>query len=580
MVLWQLETGHKQVLPHLSAPIESIVVSPSGPFYCVRLSDNSAMILSTSELQPIFSVAGIQFPVSRNAVTSPPFVPSVDAPSQGSLPEHKSCFPAVVNPSKPGHLLLAVPSSMTSRLIPRTHHRSCYLQTFDIASAHQVSKQALTRTKDTILNMGPEHNLIEEPSVTHMQISHDAQWLATIDEWLPPRRDVALLAFDKAREAEEQSKRLEVYLKIWMWDEQSKIWVLNSRVDNPHTSNLKTVFDLASDPSCISFATIGDDYALRVWKPSVQNRDGRKVGGSGGKNSMNWRCRYVTLFEELTSVGKGDQGGKLVYSPDGSVIAAGYRVSSPSTIYLVDSSSGEIQHTLTSFYSGPLLGLGIVDRYLVILSHELRVWDLVTEEHSFGFSLRQYGLSLEKLVVTTHLAINARHGTFAISLPETAQTSKTATKLQSHIMVFDPTTPLPLFEAKTPDTTTALLPAMERKGYYAIESTALVRIFSPGLSMPTTSRQDLSDRKDSSRRLNNIYGNANNAKPKIHDISEDEVISNIEFPRVHVVPSTEKDDVPVISPDKLAEIFDKGSAFTLPPVSELFEQVASMFLSQ
>lgn len=579
MVLWQLETGHKQVLPHLSAPIESIVVSPSGPFYCVRLSDNSTMILSTSELQPTFSVAGIQFPASRKAATLLPFVPSIDAPSQSSLPKQDSCFPAVVNPSNPGHLLLAVPSSMTSRIIPKTHHCSCYLQTFDIVSAHQVSKQALTRTKETILNMGPESNLIEEPNVTHMQISHDAQWLATIDEWLPPRRDLALLAFNEAREAEEQSHRLEIYLKIWMWDDESKIWALNSRVDNPHSSDSKTVLDLASDPSCASFATIGDDYTLRVWKPSVRHRNGRTVGDSDGRDLMKWRCRYVIPFEELTSVGKVDQqGAKLIYSPDGSVIAAGYRQSSPSTIYLIDSDTGEIQHTLTSLYTGPLLGLGIVDKYLIVLSHELRVWDLVTEEHSYGFTLQLHGLPLKRLVASTHLAIDARHGTFAISLPEITQRSKAAKKLKSRIMVFNPTIPEPLSNVKIPDIITALLPAANREGYYAIESTALVRVLSPGLSIPATSRQELPDQESPSRGLNNIYGNGNNVKLETHDISDEEDLPKIQFPLAHAVPLIEEDDAVVVSQDKLAEIFDTGSAFALPPVSELFEQVAGLFL--
>lgn len=579
LVLWQLETGHKQVLPHLSAAIESIVVSPSGPFYCVRLSDNSAMILSTSELQPTFSVAGIQFPVSRKAATSLPFTSSVDAPKRKNLPKQNKCFPVMVNPSNPGQLLLAVPSSTTARLTPKIRHCACYLQTFDIASAHQISKQALTRTKDTISNMGPESNLIEEPNVTHMQISHDAKWLATVDEWLPPIKDFALLAFDQAREAEEQLCRLEVYLKMWSWDNQSKSWALNSRVDHPHGSGSKRVLGLASDPSCASFATIGHDYTLRVWKLSVRHYAKRNAG-LDGTDVMNWRCRYVTALDELTFVGKGDeQGAQLVYSPDGSVIAAGYRLSSPSTVYLIDSGTGEIQHTLTGLFSGPLLGLGIVDRYLVILSHQLRVWDLVREEISFGFFLRLDELALDKLVATVHLAIDARHETFAVSLPDVRKTPKMAAKIRSQVIIFNPNTNKRRFVAKIPDLITTLLPIGDRKGYYAIDSAAEVRVISSRMSMPSIMRQEQSDQQDFSRGLSNIYGDGKGVKAEAHDVS-DEVIPKTAFPHARVVLSGEEDDAVVVSPDKLAEIFDTGSAFTLPPVSELFEQVAELFLQR
>ena len=52
-MLWQLDTNLKQFLPHLSAAIESLAVSPKGTLYALRLSDNSVIVLSTAELEPI-----------------------------------------------------------------------------------------------------------------------------------------------------------------------------------------------------------------------------------------------------------------------------------------------------------------------------------------------------------------------------------------------------------------------------------------------------------------------------------------------------------------------------------------------
>lgn len=583
MVIWQLETGQEQVLPHLLAPVESIVVSPSGSSYGVRLSDNSAMILSTSELQPTFSVAGVQLPVARKAGISLPFIPNVDVPLPSFNSQNIPRCPALVSPSNPGHLLLAVPSFTTSGPNPRIPKSPCYLQTFSITSAHEVAKQALTRTKDTILSIGPKQNLIEDPSVVHMRISHDARWLATIDEWLPPKMDVAFLGFDNEREYEERSRRREIHLKIWIWDDELGIWELSSRIDSPHgsqssiTSGSSAVLALASDPSCASFSTIGANSEVRIWKPSIRHHNGRELRGKDGRQLMNWRCRHVTLLEESHIVVKESlKGAKLAYSPDGSVLAAGYRLSTSSTVYLIDSSTGTLQRTLTYMYTGPLLGLEIVDRYLILLSSELRVWDLVSEEDSFGFKLQSYGLSLEKLVTATHLAADAKGGTFAVSLPEITKAQWT-TKLKSRLFVFDPKTPAPLFEKSVSDTTVALLPVGERKAYYVIDSAAEIMVVSSSQSLLMPSWPALVDKESSSRGLENIYGAAKADAGKNVDVED---VPKMEFSRADVLLPTEKDDAAVVSQDKLAAIFDTGSAFTLPPVTELFEQVARLFLGK
>ncbi len=55
-----LDTGKHQFLPHMSATIQNVVVSPSGSSYAVQLADNSAMVLSTAELEPTANISGIQ----------------------------------------------------------------------------------------------------------------------------------------------------------------------------------------------------------------------------------------------------------------------------------------------------------------------------------------------------------------------------------------------------------------------------------------------------------------------------------------------------------------------------------------
>lgn len=184
LVIWQLDTGRKQLLPHLSATIESIVVSHDGSSYAIRLADNSTMIISTSELQPTFNVSGILLP-SRSHVSSATHR-HVKPPEKV---EQKLIYrrPAVTSSEGgPSNVLLAVPAALPSSVgIPPSLSAS-YLQTFDPKLGYQISRQALTRTKITDLNTGPDGHVIDEPNVVLLQVSHDGNWLATVEEWIPP----------------------------------------------------------------------------------------------------------------------------------------------------------------------------------------------------------------------------------------------------------------------------------------------------------------------------------------------------------------------------------------------------------
>lgn len=602
-MLWQLETGKKQVLPHLSSSIESIVVSPAGSAYSVRLADNSNMILSTSERKPTFNVSGIQVPAVRMNGPSLPFIPTVDAPSRESLPKAKLKCPAILHPVLTGRLLAAVPASTVLRLHSGASHAACYLQTFDVISAQQISKQSLTRTKATTLNMGPEANTIEEPNVLYMQLSHDGQWLATIDEWLPPKRDISLMAFDDEKEIEEQSRRRETYLKLWQWNDKKKVWELLSRIDDPHSSpslikhDANMVLELGSDPSSVGFATMGNDATIKFWKPSIRRRYGKEIRDKQGRALNNWSCHYTASLSSTPAADRiAQEGAKLAYSRDGSVLAAGYRLSSPSVIHLIDSSNGVVRRTLTGLHMGPLLGMGILNRYLIILSHELRVWDMVTEQHTYGFALQSTGLTVPDLAACTHLAIDPQEETFAISLPQISNKSKQ----RSQTTIFSTKSPAPLFYTSLANITTALLPATGRKGYYVLNSAAEIRIIAPALHVSSDATQDGQHTRKtrSSEGLENIYGKGigttsifktdmdlqeqmqaqgeevqtSNAKALTTNRENENVVAGLPTS----IPNPEKPDPVVITQDNLSKIFDTSSAFTLPPIRDLYEQVVKL----
>ncbi|KAG9555631.1 WD40 repeat-like protein, partial [Aureobasidium melanogenum] len=157
LVLWQLSTGKKQFLPHLTAEIERLTVSPNGTSYAIQLADNSVMVLSTTELKPVANFAGLQ---AQSCI---------DKNTSAQVDTEKSFLraaAATLNPLSPDQLLLSVPSSTnessqhTSSAAPRP-----FLQTYDISNDRHISRQALTRNMVTDYNKGPEGNRIKVPDV-------------------------------------------------------------------------------------------------------------------------------------------------------------------------------------------------------------------------------------------------------------------------------------------------------------------------------------------------------------------------------------------------------------------------------
>ncbi|KAL8788196.1 MAG: hypothetical protein Q9195_007411 [Heterodermia aff. obscurata] len=565
-------TDGLQDLPHLSAAIESVVVSPSGTSYGIRLADNSAMILSTTELQPTFSVAGIQLPAAeRTNGIELPSIPTVDFPKGDLLPKQDLRFPAVSGTSA-GQLLLAVPANSVSGTSTR---HACFLQTFDVNSAQQVSRQALTRNKVTILNMGPEGNTIEEPNVTHMQLSHDGTWLATVDEWIPPKRDLDHISFDDQRAKEEQSLRNEVYLKFWTWDDSTSSWELVSRIDHPQQSSSNStgrVLDLVADPLHTGFASVGEGGVIKMWKPQLRKRHGLNVRNKEGKPLTSWDCRWTNHLPSTGPVAASTSRIiKLAFSPDASVLAAG--MSTTSAVHQISTSSGMLHSTLDAQFEGPLFGLGIIDRYMITLSSELRVWDLVTEELHYGFAFDASQGSLERRLVYTHLATDHKHNTFAIAVPELDLASKgRGSGSTSRIAIFDVEHAEPVYNHTQQKLTRSLLPVVGKKGFYCIDTAAEIRTLSAAPKLPEVLGQASTAQKEPpALGLSNIYGTG----PANIDGSRREVLkltsTNVVAQRV------EEDDTKVVSADKLAEVFAAGSALGLPSVTEMFEQVAVLF---
>ena len=625
------------------ASIDSVVVSPSGTSYAIRLSDNSVIVLSTSELKPKAYVGGIQaevlcpikgLEVVNHAKNNTGLREGASVSVRGPL------LPAAISRLNSTQLLLAVPAVSASEVPDDSPAGAPYLQAVDIATAHHASRQALARTIATDLNIGPEMNQLKEPSVTFMRTSHDGKWLATVDEWSLPTQDLEGQSLGIDDTVRQQNRRCEIHLKFWSWKAESQQWELVTRIDGPHTFGTSTqaagVLDLQSSPSEVLFATFGQDFAIRIWQGKPRVRNGMVLRGDNGEPLVGWRCRHVIPLGNATTMldhprsdrsVSGDRSvvARLAFSADGTALAAAYSGpddDSLGQVFFIDTDSGEIRRVGRGLHSGAITGLGFIERYLITVSDDLQVWDVVEARRQYGFSLQQPDVTLSRVqrAALTLLSVDVEHDTFALALPlrrasNTLMRQRTCdgeslspTLLRdthSEIVIFDPRQPLPLHSVKLPYLVTALVTIPgATPTYVVVDGRAEMRVICgpppSALGRVTAETADAAAGNDgnlaaqSPRPLQSANGIDANSDNPTEIFQPATYLDNLNLTqtKARAIPNVtedaeadaneedEDDDEdnhpPVIRQEQLTQIFDIGPAYALPPVRELFASVAQL----
>ena len=554
LVLWQLDTGHKQFLPHLTSEVERIVVSPEGDRYALQMGDNSIMVLNTSELKPIANFAGLQ----------------MRCPPSHMLPSALSPPAATLHPQDPNMLLLSVPASQTK------DHRDIsarpFLQIFDIRTSRHVARQALTRNNVTDFNLGPESTPILPPDVKFLALSADGSWLATIDEWTPPRSDLDSLASGNDDLDFQGAMRREVYLKFWRWDEAQSLWTLTTRVDSPHPRaagdglGAGVVRALVSSPARNGFATLGEDGCVRLWRVRRKMRSGVVVKNEGGEEVVEWTCARTVRLEgdedradspmQLIGLPKL-QTACLAYAPDGSMLAAVHSTEDVSTlpvVYFIDTADGVMIPKL-GLAATAITSVGFVNRYLVLVTRPaVYVWDLIDDTLKQKLEIpeqAQYG-SWKAPSLTT----NASDGTFAIATEDVGSGGAT-------VRICSPTKATCLHSQTFSTNVETVLAGKGSRGYTVLFADATIQTLLPssGRLSGLDSRTRFSKRITAPAAINADVDmvdvvNATSAQPKQL--------------------RSEEDDRPVVRPEQLAEIFDVGGV-VMPPVRDMFRAVVGLF---
>ena len=355
LVIWQLDSNQKQVLPHLSTPILNLSVSPAGSSYAVRLADNSVMVLSTADLLPSTNITGLAL---------------------GHTLQRSSNI--LFHPRTPGRLLAAV-SSDAFHDNPATS-----LQIYDIDTSLQVTRQALTRNMITASNVAPTGQAVKEPIVTNMDLSHDGKWLATIDEWTSHDQDLEPIYISSDPQTL-KGRATETSLRLWLWNEKSSTFEQATRIDEPHEPGPNSVLGMSFNPARRELATIGADATVHIWSPKARHKSGVPVRNFANEQLYTWTSSRTAYCEHGPDQ-RADHAA-LAYAEDGSVIAAswsfpsaGSSSSSPTKLrfmHLIDPTSGNIIFSQPSLLSSGPAKLLFHTRYLLCLSSSLRIFDTI-----------------------------------------------------------------------------------------------------------------------------------------------------------------------------------------------------------
>lgn len=582
-----MDTGRQSYLPHMTATIENVVVSPRGSSYAIKLADNSVIVISTAELEPTASISGIQANVVQDEKSLVDSVHRVEGEKWDRPVVQRT--PAVINPSRNSELLLAVGPVQETNIKNSLVMSSPFLQTFDMGTGVSLARQGLARNNITNINITPNANRLTEPRVTHMKISHDGEWLATVDEWVLPARDLDFLASKSHNVKTEQLVRREVFLKFWQWGKESKTWELVSRVDSSHTVIGSTgvagrILDLAVDPTSARFVTIGEDEIVRSWIPKTRKRDGVVVKGKGGVAYKNWVCEHAIslgkpelLEEKDVSIGSG----AVAFSEDGSLIAAAID-NEEGLISFLDPESGTIRFSQTGLFSSHVSSLGFLGQDLIILSDSLNVYDLVTGELKSSIALTlDLPPDITQVREMFHLAIDLKSRTYAVTIPrfqrdasQEEQSSKQAPQerfLYTELVIFNQDKAEPQMAEQVPTFITALLPSGSSEGFVVLDSCAEIRIvLRKGTQAITALAQSVS-----AQQLDTVSDET--AMETTQVVDDEPEVEELPQAATESQDEIDGDETQVVTQQQLSQVFDSGPSFALPPLEEMFYQVAGLF---
>ena len=435
------------------------------------------------------------------------------------------------------------------------------LQTFDISTSRQIARQALARNATTSINVTPTGQRVVHPDVTHLQVSHDGEWLATVDSWTKPEKDLVSL-HPHCDDPVAKSMWTETHIRFWAWKEGIGSWEMGTRVDEPHLRGAASILGLAANPTRTEFSTLGSDGYLRIWHPRLRNRSGLAVRSKSGDQLYTWTCTHSLQPETGLNLHQNSSyvSAAVAYSEDGSTIAASWSsptLSSPS-IHFIASGTGSVRLSQPNLVAHGDSKFAFSGSKLLVLSDKFHIWDTINAKLVLTISPK----SKYKQSTAGYLVANSIGQTVALAV------NPSTSNAPAQVAVFDAKAPEKiLYQGTVHGHVTALLPIPRATGYVVIDGEARYRHLRPCGTRQGTEWQEAVESKDVMRGLDDIFGSHPVGGPALLTTTGD---SNDNFAY------NDPDQEPARK--SLETILSQQALSTSMPVSELFEQVAGLFL--
>jgi len=535
------------------------------------------MVLSTAEMTPMSYISGLQ---SLAAVEKPVRAPKVQLPwlPTSTLPKPLA---AATNPAEPSRLFLSVGNGQMAS-VSDTSLSTPLLQTFDVSSFQSISKQPLARTNPTDANQTSTGHPVTEPTVTHLCFSHDGKWLASIDEWEPLQRDIGSSAPGGLSTERWARERREVFLRFWEKGENSSQFELVTRVNEAHANtHTERIFSIVADKKSHRFATLGNDGVVRLWRPKIRQRDGLTTTADDGRSLVHWSSTMSipladsnTLRSDvmpLDTPASGEGEGVLCFSEDGSTLFAAFGHSNDGLLYVIDSTSGHIRSIVQDMVRGRVRSLQNLSSHLIVLSDDLRVYDVVAEELQYGIRFPEFSRTDTP---TFHLSASTEAQVFAVSVSYSESTKHTKSRTEAtEIAIFSPTDSRPLYFGHIQGRILSLLSAVGSSGFMAVDSGAQV------WSLLEATETTLLARPLAELNLEAVDGRETLDDQDAAILAADGADESEDDQEDNSASVDDEDDYAheaVVAPQALTEIFDAAPAFAMPPIEEVFYQVAGL----
>ncbi|KAK4181068.1 putative U3 small nucleolar RNA-associated protein 17 [Triangularia setosa] len=572
LVLWQIDAGRTETLPHLSATIENITVSPRGSSYAIHLDDNSTMVLSTAEMKPTMFVSGIQSLVLEETPSKESLVRRV----WRSADEISAPVVATSNPRNPSQMFLCVGNGQQATQGSGTTVSAPLVQVFDFSSFQGVAKHAIARTNATEANITRDGVPIMEPTATSLSFSQDGKWLASVDEWQPPERDTSPFLTGSKTTADAARQRREIYLKFWEVHEDNSLELVTRVNEAHHTDFPQAIFDVASDPISSRFATIGNDGVVRFWSTQYRMRDGLAVKGHDGEPLRSWHCsRAVTLpvrekqEDTIEETRKVFHSGAVAYSEDGSILFTAYRVSTEGLVVAIDTQTGTIRDVISGIIRGEVRSIQSMGSCLILLSEDIAVYDTVSDELLYSYKLKDTSLAAKRL---TQLAVNHQSRTFALAAPiPNPRQDKLKKGARSELTVFSLEDQEPQLVQSFPHLIISVLATPGSSGFVVVDSAAQIWAVTDTVEQPLILRSmdDLS-----------MDDTVETQPAKDALVLQEEELSDEEMEDADQMEVDDDNHAAVVAQQHVVQTFNVAPAFAFAPVEGSFSQLAAMWCTQ